>query len=106
MSIFHSTDTAVFGLRITDDSMLGSDGPQFAPGWVAVVDPTIEAGLGDYVAVRLADARTLLRVLEKEGTTRVLQALNPEFPAMALPQNAVVLGVIIQINSPALRRAA
>lgn len=86
------SDAAPFALRVTDDSME----PEFARGCIVIVDPTGHATDGAYVLAEHGEGY-IFRTLRMEGGRLWLEALNPEYPAIALDGGmAGVRGVIVQ----------
>jgi Peptidase S24-like len=88
-----------FALCVENDEMVSGEGESFPPGCLIVVDPTAAARAlpGDYVIVRLKDAReAIFRTLEQDGPTLMLRPLNQDYPSMPLPADARIVGVVVE----------
>ena len=90
-----------FVLMVLGDSMA----PEFAEGEIIVVEPEGLASDGSFVVAELEDGWTLRR-LARAGDGWELRALDPAWPAVAIPDLAPVRGVVIQKSKPGRRRAA
>jgi len=72
---------------------------------IIVVEPEGLASDGSFVVAELEDGWTLRR-LARAGDGWELRALDPAWPAVAIPDLAPVRGVVIQKSKPGRRRAA
>jgi len=90
-----------FALMVLGDSML----PEFEHGDVVVIEPDGLATDGSYVLAH-CDGEWVFRQLRRSGGGWRLQALNPAYPGIGLPDLAAVRGVIIQKSRPGRRRAS
>jgi SOS-response transcriptional repressor LexA len=86
-----------FALSVRGDSMVCTTGDMSFPELcIIIVDPDIRPVVGHHVVVRLKDASNhMFRLLDQEGDTLVLRALNPKYPTRPLPADARILGVVI-----------
>lgn len=89
-----------FGLRVRDDSMVNPMGDRSYPvGCLIVVDPDRAAKPGDRVVVRLANApEAIFKQFEFDGLQRWLKPLNDRYPMMAMPVDAEIVGVVVQMT--------
>lgn len=63
--------------------------PKITQGDKVVIDPSLEASSGDFVAVKKSTHnRVLLKQLKKEGDELYLHALNPDWPERIVRMNA------------------
>jgi DNA polymerase V len=90
-----------FALRVLGQSMA----PEFDEGEIIVIEPDGALRDGSFV-LALLDGEWLFRQLRREGEGWCLHAINPAFPARALPDLAAVRGVVIQKARPGRRRAS
>jgi SOS-response transcriptional repressor LexA len=90
-----------FALMVLGDSML----PEFENGDVVIVEPDGHATEGSFV-LALSAGEWVLRRLCRSGAGWRLQALNPAYPGVDLPDLTAVRGVIIQKSRPGRRRAS
>lgn len=90
-----------FVLMVLGDSMA----PEFSEGEIVVVEPEGHATDGSFVVAQLADGWTL-RQLARTTAGWELRALDPAWPAVAIPDLVPVRGVVIQKSLPGRRRAA
>lgn len=90
-----------FVLMVLGDSME----PEFVEGEVIVIEPEGLAGDGSFVLARLGD-EWIFRQLVRQDTGWRLQALNPNYPAVEIPDLDPVKGIIIQKSKPGRRRAS
>lgn len=91
----------VFALRVLGQSMA----PEFDEGEIIVIEPDGALRDGSFV-LALLDGEWLFRQLRREGEGWCLHAINPAFPARALPDLTAVRGVVIQKARPGRRRAS
>lgn len=91
-----------FALRVRGDSMVAPAGewPTFPPGCIIVVDPDRKAESGYPVLVQFNDERTSFKMLEiYDGfPQRWLKPLNPIHIPSLLPDDARILGVVVQVQ--------
>lgn len=82
-----------FLLELASESML----PDYRPGEVIQVDPSIASRHGDDVIVLLPSGRAIFRRLVDSEDGQLLQALNPQWPdrLAAMPESARVVGVVV-----------
>ncbi len=86
-----------FALRVRGDSMTGPPGARSYPdGCKIIVDPTIDPKPGMRVVVRLdgVDEATFKELVLDAGQY-FLRALNPQYPAMPMPEDARIIGVVV-----------
>ncbi len=88
-----------FALMVLGDSMT----PEFCEGEVIIIEPEGLATDGSYVLARWAD-EWIFRQLARTEAGWELRALNPAYPAAAIPDLGCVKGVIIQKSRPGRRR--
>ena len=80
-----------YGLRVLGDSMA----PLFPEGCYIVVDPELEPGHGSYVVVDVdRSGMPTFKQLVIDGSRRYLRAINPQYPMMELPAEAIICGVV------------
>lgn len=91
----------VFALMVLGDSME----PEFVDGDIIVIEPDGMAQDGSYVLAQHGGEWTF-RQLAKVGEGWQLQALNPAYPAAAIPDLACIKGIIIQKSKPGRRKAS
>ncbi len=90
-----------FALMVLGDSMA----PEFEEGDVIVVEPEGLAVDGAFVLAH-ADGEWIFRRLATNGGGWRLEALNPNYPPIDLPDLQAVRGVVIQKSRPGRRRSA
>jgi SOS-response transcriptional repressor LexA len=85
-----------FALRVSGDSMLNPAGlPTFPEGIIIMVEPDLEAKAGDFVVVRCnGDEEATFKKLTRESGAFLLTPLNPRYPVVPLPPDAVICGVV------------
>lgn len=89
-----------FALMVLGDSML----PEFAEGEIIIVEPEGLAQDGSFVLAQVT-GEYIFRQLREHGGTWRLEALNPHYPALDIPDLTAVKGVIIQKRKPGSRRS-
>jgi SOS-response transcriptional repressor LexA len=89
-----------FALMVLGDSMA----PEFAHGDI-VIEPDGLAADGSFVLALCGD-EWIFRQLRRRGDGWHLQALNPAYAGVDLPDLSAVHGVIIQKSRPGRRRAS
>lgn len=89
-----------FALMVLGDSMA----PEFNQGDVVIIEPEGLATDGSYVLAYWRD-EWIFRRLGRRDDTWHLQALNPSYPEIALPDLLPIRGVITQKSRPGRRRA-
>jgi SOS-response transcriptional repressor LexA len=91
-------------VEIVGDSMADASDPRsFREGHIVGVDPDRAAEHRSFVVVQYNDATPVLRQLIVEGDTRMLKALNPEWPNRfgAMREDHKILGVVFcRIDKP------
>lgn len=90
-----------FALMVLGDSME----PEFIEGEIIIIEPEGLATDGSFVLARL-DEEWIFRQLVRSGAGWRLQALNPAYPAVDIPDLSPVKGVIIQKSKPGRRKAS
>jgi SOS-response transcriptional repressor LexA len=88
-----------YAVRVVGDSMVNPNGhPTFAPGAMIVVDPELQPENGSCVIFRMAgsDSTTFKQLSIQEDGTKWLNPLNPRYNPMALPEDAVYCGRVVQ----------
>lgn len=78
-----------FALWVENDSMM----PTFPPGIRIIVEPEIDAEVGDYVVARDKDGHTTFKRLVQDGGDYFLKPLNPDYQMKQLDGWEVV-GVV------------
>jgi SOS-response transcriptional repressor LexA len=98
----HGSDA--YYLEIVGDSMADTSDPRsFREGHIVGVDPDRAAEHRSFVIVQAGDATPVLRQLLIEGDSRMLKALNPEWPNRFGPMKEThkILGVVFcRIDKP------
>jgi SOS-response transcriptional repressor LexA len=89
-----------FALMVLGDSMA----PEFNEGDVVIIEPDGLATDGSYVLALWQDEWIFRRLGLRAGIWR-LQAENPRYPEIALPDLQPVRGVVTQKSRPGRRRA-
>ena len=88
-----------FALRVRGPSMLNRGAEQsFKDGDIIFVDPDVQAKHRDLVVVRLDDhGEATFKRLLIDGDSRILEAINPDWPEryLRVNQNATICGVVI-----------
>ncbi len=91
-------------MRVADASMVASQDESFPEGSMILVEPYRQSGLfplvGQLVVARMADGRTLFRMLCTEGPRYVLAPLNPQYPVLPLEKEDRILGVVTERYLP------
>lgn len=87
-----SSGEGSFTLELGTESMA----PEYRPGEVIQVDPSLQARHGDDI-IALVDGRPMFRRLIDNEDGRHLQALNSSWPdrLIRLPESAKVMGVVV-----------
>jgi len=84
-----------YALRVRGDSMSNPSGlPTFPEGIVILVEPEVEAKPGDFVVVRFGDDEATFKKLTRESGRFYLTPLNPRYPVVELPLDAIFCGVV------------
>lgn len=82
-----------YALRVRGPSMQ----PRFGDGDLIVVDPQREAKPGDFVVVaRDATEEATFKELARVDGSLWLKPLNPQFPAIPMPTDARICGVVVR----------
>jgi len=89
-----------FALMVLGDSMA----PEFDEGDIITIEPEGLAQEGSFV-LALVSGEYIFRRLARNSGGWMLEALNPRYPATAIPDLGVVKGVIIQKQKPGSRRS-
>ncbi len=89
-----------FALMVLGDSMA----PEFAEGEIIIIEPEGLAQDGSFVLAQVNGEYIFRQLRERDGRWR-LEALNPRYPALDLPDLAAVKGVVIQKQKPGARRS-
>jgi SOS-response transcriptional repressor LexA len=89
-----------FALMVLGDSML----PEFAEGEIIIIEPEGLAQDGSFVLAQV-NSEYIFRQLRDHGGNWRLEALNPRYPALDIPDLSPVKGVIIQKQKPGSRRS-
>jgi SOS-response transcriptional repressor LexA len=91
-----------FALKVRGDSMVAPAGqwPTFPPGCIIIVDPNLEAESGYLVLVEFKDGLTSFQKLEiYDGSgQKWLKSLNPAYVPSRLPDDARIVGVVVQVE--------
>jgi SOS-response transcriptional repressor LexA len=94
-------EAGAFALMVLGDSMA----PEFVDGDIIIIEPEGLARDGAYVLAQ-TDGEWIFRQLLRQGDGWQLKALNPAYPAAAIPDLSCVKGVIIQKSKPGRRKAS
>lgn len=89
-----------FALMVLGDSML----PEFAEGEIIIIEPEGLAQDGSFVLAQV-NGEYIFRRLREHGESWRLEALNPRYPALDIPDLSPIKGVIIQKRRPGSRRS-
>jgi DNA polymerase V len=81
---------ATFFLRVSGDSMIGAG---IYPDDLLIVDRSLTAGPNDIVIAVLHGELTVKRLVKEDGLW-FLQAENPVYPRLELPEGAEIWGVV------------
>lgn len=85
------TQDELFALQVLGDSMA----PEFLHGHVIVVDPAGVLNHGSFV-VALHQGEHIFRQYRVEGGRRLLAALNPAYPELAMGEADSISGVVVK----------
>jgi SOS-response transcriptional repressor LexA len=85
-----------FALKVRGDSMVNPNGsPSIPEGAIIIVDPDIQAENGMLVIAQQADSNeATFKKYVVDGNQRYLKPLNPQFPAIPINENCVIIGVV------------
>lgn len=89
-----------FALMVLGDSMA----PEFVEGEIIIIEPEGLAQDGSFVLAQVGGEYIFRQLRERDGSWR-LEALNPRYPALDVPDLAAVKGVVIQKQKPGARRS-
>jgi len=89
-----------FALMVLGDSMA----PEFAEGEIIIIEPEGLAQDGSFVLAQVSGEYIFRQLRERDGRWR-LEALNPRYAALDIPDLAAVKGVVIQKQKPGARRS-
>lgn len=78
-----------FALRVDGDSME----PDFQAGTILIVEPELEAHVGDFVIAKNGDEEATFKQLVRDGGDWYLKPLNPRYPLKPLT-GCYVVGVV------------
>lgn len=93
----HEAVGAAYWLQVDGDAMNAPAGVSVPQGTEILVDPGLEAQIGDLVIARRAGAlEAILRRLDAEGAERYLRPLNPTYPVFSLSSDCKIVGVVVQ----------
>jgi SOS-response transcriptional repressor LexA len=87
-----------FALMVLGDSML----PEFAEGEIIIIEPEGLAQDGSFVLAQV-HGEYIFRQLRDHGGKWRLEALDPNYPALDIPDLSGIKGVIIQKRKPGAR---
>lgn len=86
-----------YWLKVEGDAMNSPVGVSVPDGTEVLVDPGLEAQVGDLtIARRPGIDQAILRQLAAEGSERFLKPLNPTYPVYELSADCLVVGVVVQ----------
>jgi SOS-response transcriptional repressor LexA len=86
-----------YWLKVEGDAMNAPAGLSVPDSAEVLVDPGIEAQVGDLIIVRRCGGdEAILRQLAAEGSTRFLKPLNSTYPVYELSAQCQVVGVVVQ----------
>ncbi|HSD60747.1 MAG TPA: S24 family peptidase [Burkholderiales bacterium] len=89
-----------FALMVLGDSMA----PEFAEGEIIIIEPEGLAQDGSFVLAQVSGEYIFRQLRERDGRWR-LEALDPRYPALDIPDLGAVKGVVIQKQKPGARRS-
>ncbi|HEX6828106.1 MAG TPA: S24 family peptidase [Burkholderiales bacterium] len=89
-----------FALMVLGDSML----PEFTEGEIIIIEPEGVAQDGSFVLAQVNGEYIFRQLREHDGGWR-LEALNPHYPVLDIPNLCPVRGVIIQKQKAGSRRS-
>lgn len=82
-----------YALRVHGDSMVSETADSFPDGSIIIVEPELQAQLGDYVIALNDENETSFKQLVKDGGELFLKPLNLRYPVKPLG-SATVIGVV------------
>jgi len=90
------TSSRSFALKVRGDSMMNPNGhPSIPEGAAIIVDPEMQAENGMLVVARQSDSNeATFKKYVIDGDQRYLKPLNPQFPAIPINKNCVIIGVV------------
>lgn len=94
------SETEIVALMVLGDSME----PEFVEGEILVIEMGVPAEQ-DWFVIAWANEEHIFRQLKRDAQGGwLLHALNPAYPAIAIPSLQAVKGVVIHKNKPGSRR--
>lgn len=86
-----------FAYRVQGDSMINPTGsPSFPAGTMLMVNPSLVPEIGQYVVVRQpGQPRFMFKRLGQDVGRQLLEPLNPRFPIVEMPADAIICGVVV-----------
>lgn len=82
-----------YALRVHGDSMVSDTGDSFPEGSVIIVEPEMQALVGDYVVALNSSNQTTFKQLTSDGGDLYLRPLNPRYPIKPVG-TARIIGVV------------
>lgn len=85
-----------FAARVNGESMLNPNGsPSFPEGILVVIEPELDARVGDFVAVK-SDSKdeAVFKQLMQDDGVRYLRSLNPAYQTRPFPADGRLVGVV------------
>lgn len=84
-----------YALRVKGDSMTNPYGwPSFPEGMIIIVEPEMDFLPNDFVIIKNGDDEATFKQLVKDGSAYYMKPLNPRYPILPLPEDAVFCGVV------------
>lgn len=84
-----------FALKVKNDSMLNPHGtPSFPPGIIVVIEPDLEAQIGDFVVVKNGSDEATFKQLVQDDGELYLKPLNPAYRTKPFPKDGHIVGVL------------
>ena len=82
-----------YALRVHGDSMVSDTGDSFPEGSLIIVEPEMQAQVGDYVVALNTSNQTTFKQLTSDGGDLYLRPLNPRYPIKPVG-TARIIGVV------------
>ena len=101
--VFSENDVSnfLFSVIIEGDSMFSPQDIQrsYLPGDIAIIDPDKEPLPGNGVLIK-TENELKLRLLTRDGTESVLEAINPKYPNIKLSKDIKIIGTVLMTVKP------
>jgi SOS-response transcriptional repressor LexA len=91
--------SSAFALRVEGKSMQNPNGnPTVPDGSIVIVEPDIEVTPGRIVVAKLPGSEEVtIKKLTRDGPTRYLESLNPDYKPIQIDESCKIIGVVIQV---------